>query len=342
MKSCLARMVLRCDGSFELGLGHLARCSVLARSLPGVESTFVVRADPVAEDFLQGRGMDFRLLDRQVPEAEEASYLAQTARGLGAGTVVLDKKDNPADYLEVLKQSGLRVVDIEDRGAGRRLADLLVDAHIWPGTAEAACEGPAFCGFGPDWILLDPLYAGLRQGRVKKQRLPGMTRVVVSCGGSDPAGLAGRVVEALAGRPEELRVTVVLGPAADRGSLSCGPHRLEVVRGAQSLAGILGAADLAIVSGGITMCECMCLGLPTLFVPQHGEQAVNARHFADRGGLLLAGTPDRPGFMARLEKLTGKLLTDTRTRRELSRTGSRLVDGLGVERLKKALEKISA
>ena len=86
------------------------------------------------------------------------------------------------------------------------------------------------------------------------------------------------------------------------------------------------------------MCECMCLGTPTVFVPQHQEQARNAAHFAEKGGLLLASLPQNEDFTSRLGELIAKVLTDKLTRRKLSRSGAELVDGLGVSRLRQVLE----
>lgn len=337
-----AGTVFRCNGSFETGLGHLARCAVLTRRLPGVANKFIIGSDSLAEDFLRSKKIDFHLLPGIQSERKEASLVAEIAQQLKTQHVVLDKKDNSRAYLEVLKKAGLLVIDIEDRGEGRLLADILIDPHIWPESEEAACEGPSFCGFGPDWVLLDPIYARLRHRRRRDNKIEkpnSAVEVVVSCGGSDPAGLTGRVLEVLAGRAEKLRVTVVQGPGAKERPLSCGPHELRIVRGAASgLARILYCSDLAVVSGGITMCECMCLGLATVFVPQHEEQAVNAGHFADRGGLLLAPLPQDADFTPRLEESIDKVLTDKTTRRELSRTGAGLVDGLGIARMLLVLE----
>ena len=147
MISDVSRMVFRCDGSFETGLGHLARCAVLAGGLPGVESKFITGSDPVAVDFLRRAEIDYRVVPVTASEREEASLVAEIARKLGARHVVVDKKDNSRAYLEILKQAGLLVIDIEDRGEGRLLADILIDPHIRPESREAlsAVSDPTGC-----------------------------------------------------------------------------------------------------------------------------------------------------------------------------------------------------
>jgi len=343
MKADDSKMIFRCDGSFETGLGHLARCAVIARNMPEAESKFVISADPLAEHFLSSRKIDFQALPAGTSNPEEARLVAEIAQGSGANGVVLDIKDNSPAYLEVLKRAGLLVVDIEDRSEGRLLADILIDSHLPPDSGQITPGGPAFCGFGPDWVMLDPVYARLRLGRrrEKKSEKPGTAfQVVVSCGGSDPAGLTPRVLEVLASRLEKLRITVVLGAGTKEKPLSCGTHPLRVVRGAAGLEKILDNCDLAVVSGGITKWECLCLGLPTVFVPQHEEQAANAGHAAEKGGLLLAHPPREADFTPRLESLIDRLLTDEQARRELSRAGSRLVDGLGLARLRQVMASV--
>jgi spore coat polysaccharide biosynthesis predicted glycosyltransferase SpsG len=337
------KMILRCSGSFELGLGHLSRCSAIARNLPGIDCTLVINPYPAAEEFIKTGEVDYLLLPESLSEREEAGELVNIACKSGANLVLLDNKDHSRAYLEVLKQAGLLVVDIEDRGDGRQLADILLDSHVWPEDDDYACEGPSFCGFGPEWVLMDPAYALLRLSRLsvkKSEKTSDVLEIVISCGGSDPAGLSPRVMEVLAGREEFLRITAVMGPGAKETALSCGSHELRLVRGTHSLARILCRSDLAVVSGGITMCECMCLGIPTVFVPQHREQFANARRLADRGGILLAELPDNEGFYSSLEELIDKLLTDRETRTELSGAGSEIVDGQGISRLEKQIKMI--
>ncbi|MEA2063370.1 MAG: hypothetical protein U9P14_06715 [Gemmatimonadota bacterium] len=340
-------IVFRCDGSFEGGLGHLARCTMLARELNSTGCAFIIRPDPAAEDFLRVGKVDFHILPGPYcPERIEAAFVAEIARRAGARIVIVDKKDNGAGFVKALKRAGLFVVDIEDRGDGRNWADILIDPHIRPGSSEEKnYTGSAFCGFGPGWVLLDPVYARLRhRSGNNKPASHQLTEVTVSCGHSDPARLTSRVAGVLAGhlgktngKEKSTRVNLVTGAAA-RGTLeNCPLKNARILEGPDSLARCLQRSGLAIVSGGITMFESMCLGLPVIVVPQHAEQAINAGKFAARGALLAAPLPEQGDFSGQLSELIGRVLAERKLREQLSSAALALVDGHGTSRFLKTL-----
>ncbi len=79
----LGRIIFRSDGSFELGLGHLSRCCMLAEHLTHQMSLFVIQPNPLAESYLRKKGMDFRFLPTGSSDEEEAGLLIEQARCAG-------------------------------------------------------------------------------------------------------------------------------------------------------------------------------------------------------------------------------------------------------------------
>jgi len=335
------RMVFCCSGNFELGLGHLARCSILAEYLASKGSIYAIRPDPVAESYLRGKAQCYHLIPPGFSETEEAEYLIKAAKEIKAKTIVLDRKDNESEYVGILKEAGLFVLDLEDRGPGRDSADILIDPHIPTGSPEAIYHGSAFCGFGPGWSILHPLYTRLHKRAVlsmRNRREAGpVSEIVISCGGSDPAGLASRVVKALDRRSETFRITVVAGAGARQAYPDCQNHPVRTLHRLDSLARTLCQSDLAFTSGGITMFESLCLGLPTVVLAQHEEQYRNAAKLASQEALLLTPPPEDKAFGIGLEVVLEELLHDGALRLRLSRKGLSLVDGGGLKRLKKAM-----
>ena len=339
------RIVFCCSGNFTLGLGHLARCSVLAGHLARKGSAYAIRPDPVAENYLRGKTHCYHLIPPKFSETEEAEYIVKAAAETEAKTVVLDRKDNSREYVETLKAAGLFVVDLEDRGPGRDFADILIDQHIMPGSREAVYRRAAFCGFGPDWSILHPLYARFHKQATltvrSRRQAAQVSEIAICCGGSDPAGLTSRLLKALDRRSENFRITVAAGAGARQAYPDCRNHEVQVLHGLDSLARTLYQSDLAFVSGGITMFESLCLGLPTAVVAQHEEQYRNAAKLASQGALLLTPPPNDQAFGIGLEIVLEELLHDETLRLRLSRKGLSLVDGRGLERLKKAVAQTS-
>ncbi|MCE5271957.1 hypothetical protein LLH00_11835 [bacterium] len=331
------RLVLRCDGSRSLGLGHLARCAMLAANLaaPG-RSRLVCREDPLARRFVAERALEASFIPRSCSPEEEADLLADLCITDSAQFVLLDRRDNSLEYVSTLVRAGLFVVDIEDRGPGRCESHILIDSHIWPGSEEAGCRGKPLCGFGPDWALIDLRYAraaACLSLTPEAERLQTVREVVVSLGGSDPAGLT-RVVLGQIDRVEgDFRVSLVAGPGVDTSGLACSFHELRLLRGLRCLDEVFSGAQLAVVSGGVTMLEALCVGVPVLVVPQHREQYVNAARFALRAGLSLAPPPEDAAHRERIFRALEQIIEDPVLRVGLARAGAALVDGHALERL---------
>jgi len=339
------RMLFRCDGSFKLGMGHLVRCCVLAESLAPESCLFAVCADPLAESFLKRKSLDFRQLPSGLSPRTEGKLLVEYADEIKATSVVLDTKDNGLEVVLELKKAGLFVIDFEDLGPGRNLADILIDPHIRPGTPQARYEGSGFYGFGTGWAVLHPVYAELHKQRdpatLGRRKKESPLEVLVSCGGSDPASLTERILKTLDNWKGALSITVVLGPGARRKPLQCRSHPVEILESPAMLARLLSRSDVAFVSGGITMLESLCLGVATVVVPQQEEQYNNALNLASKDALLLTPPPADPAFSPGLAVVVEGVLADSRLRKSLSQNGWAVVDGRGIERLMEVIKSWS-
>ena len=322
------------------GMGHLFRCRMLYEHLAGDGSTFAAAPDRPSRDFLESSALPWRELSPHMAADALGLELAEIARQTGAEAVVLDCKDNSRELVLALRQNGLLVIDLEDTGAGRTEADILLDPHIQPGSTEADYSGRVECCFGPGWTLIDPVYAGARGKRNKKAEGE-LLKITVSLGGSDPAGLSSLVLKALNKAATELEIDIVLGPGADTNNLPSGEkHTVQIHRGLSSLAELLGASDVGIVSGGVTMFESLCAGAATVVVPQHEEQFVNACRLARRDALLVVPPPKQNGSQLGLELAIREITGNSGLRRKLSAMGMALVDGNGVERLVNRIGKL--
>ena len=262
--------------------------------------------------------------------------------------MVLDRKDNPSGLVERIRESAATVVDIEDLGDGRRLADYLIDLHVWPGSDKNVYSGRALTCFGPDWVIIHPAYARLRNRILntraiekKAKNINESFRVLISCGGSDPAGLLGRVVKSFEQIDTlKLELTAIVGHAVKPENMIHEKHSLTCLKNVRTLAPHIYGSGLAVVSGGITMLESLCLGVPTVVVPQNEEQRLNSEEFARRGAVLVGPLPDEPGYGEKLAGLVKKILEDGDLYLRLASKGINLIDGLGAKRITEIIRNI--
>jgi spore coat polysaccharide biosynthesis predicted glycosyltransferase SpsG len=155
-------------------------------------------------------------------------------------------------------------------------------------------------------------------------------------GGSDPANLTPKALKTLVKMKEGPSVTAVIGPAfRDVDSWAGGladSDKVTFAGGVSNLAELLSSSDAAIISGGMTLFEASCLGVPAIVLCQNESQVKNAVKFHDCGAAISLGL----GAYVSEESLMGNLavlIRDGELRAEMSRSGMSYVDGRGLQRV---------
>ena len=166
--------------------------------------------------------------------------------------------------------------------------------------------------------------------------------VVLTFGGSDPAGLTAPVAEALLpSLPPDTELHVVVGPdaaAATRARLEALPDagRLRILADVGNMAEVLSGAALAVAAAGSTTWELLALGVPALLVTVADNQRVVQEGLAGRGVAVDLGWHEEVRPEAVRDAVL-RLLADAPERARLAAAGRALIDGRGVWRITDAL-----
>jgi spore coat polysaccharide biosynthesis protein SpsF len=161
--------------------------------------------------------------------------------------------------------------------------------------------------------------------------------VLLSFGGSDPQGLTLKAARALEGLPAEVKLLAVAGPAFsyrrefEALERTLGRRIPLINEAAGHIADLMLEADVVVGSGGMSVYEIAALGTPGLVLGQNLREDQRMREFARYGTIEYLGL----GTEVAEEGITAAvraLLFDAERRREMSRRGRELVDGLGASR----------
>jgi spore coat polysaccharide biosynthesis protein SpsF len=160
--------------------------------------------------------------------------------------------------------------------------------------------------------------------------------VLVTMGGSDPAGLTPKAVSALAlvERPIDCVLLVGSGFAHDASltvALDCFPHECLTVRDGDVHARML-AADLAVLSFGVTAYEAAACALPALHVSLTEDHALSSSAFVEAGLAVSLGLAEDLRE-ARLAEAVEGMLADPERMRVMGSRARSLVDGRGAARI---------
>jgi UDP-2,4-diacetamido-2,4,6-trideoxy-beta-L-altropyranose hydrolase len=350
------RVAFRTDATSRIGAGHFMRCLTLATALrrEGAYVRFVSRDLPLhLRELLIASSMDLASLDAGDGESAagdlaHASWLgasqmqdAQATVAALADTnwdwIVVDHYALDARWEALLRDSGGRIMAIDDIADRRHDCDVLLDQNVYKDMrTRYAGKVPVRCRLllGPDYALLRDEF---RRARTRvSPRVGSVKRVLVFFGGVDAENYTGRAIEVLSGSEfADLSVDVVIGaqhPYRERTALACVPRGFHCHVQTTRMAELMAAADLAIGAAGSASWERCCLGLPAVLVASADNQIGIARGLALSGACVyieVHGAEIAPRLRDALESL----LRDPDRVRMLSEKAFALVDGEGVERV---------
>ncbi len=307
-----AAVILRADGGPAIGGGHMRRARVLIEALLrlGYRVIFLTKDT----DWVRGLREEFPCdLHYLRPDDNESLIVSRTAARVGAQLIILDVLDTSEEYVRYLKETGAKVLTIDDLGRGAGAADA-----TFKGGAKPRREGPYH--HGPEYAILSPEVLALREGSLPPAAGP--KRAVVFLGTFDQRR-HGRVVLEVVDRFPAISFDWFTSDAHPTRS------NLRIFRADQKpFLAALAAADLAILSGGVTLFEAAALGRPAIVLPQGSHEPAQAQLFVDAGAALLAPAPkvdDVTGLLSRLSTESGTLA-------KMHHCGKRFIDGRGLER----------
>lgn len=339
-------MAIRVDASPAIGIGHLMRCLTLADAVraSGGSATFLTGPLPDAWGAMvrqRGHGLLESSADVASGGDADVRWSAGHLARESPQWLVVDNYRIGAAWESAVAPAGCRVMVIDDLADRRHACDVLLDQNLIPEQhARHHALVPARCRllFGPAYALLRPEYAERRTAVVRESRE--IRRVLVFFGGSDPARLTERALEALSDPAcASWQVDVVCGADPDRRSaietLARARARTMVWGPRDHLADLMAGADASLGAGGSTTWERMCLGVASIVVTVADNQVPLAAALAQDNLIVLLGPAER---VTREEMRRALLLLAAGQGWPDVQRGMSLSDGRGVERVMAVLQ----
>jgi len=333
-------ILFRCDGSSEIGLGHVVRCLALADELRDNNDchiAFAMRQGPICFDMIKNKGYEIYSSNNHVEAFDYKEWMDHVVNVTNPKAFIMDVRDDmPISLLQDLCDKGILIVTIDDPSDRRMLANIVfyppipqVKSMDWNGF-----NGELHVGW--EWVILRPEFAQYRNTERQKTSVA-RPNILITMGGSDPAGLTFMAVDALRMIIEEFEATVVIGPGfknkeALLKKISEVGKEINVVQNPGNMAQLMSDADLAMASFGVTAYELAAMGVPAIYLCLTEDHAESSSVFVE------AGIAENLGIYTvvtqyELSEAMRRLLTDTNDRLKMSKRAIQLVDGRGTERI---------
>jgi len=343
-------LLLRVDAWPQMGTGHVMRCLAMASAwrAAGRDAVFVSHGTIAG---LRTRMAECgRLIALDSPAASPAeaqpllAKLADEARAQQGQSswLLLDGYHFDASWQPLARQLGLRLLVIDDHAAWSSYeADLVLNQNHGAEHLDYTCAESANLLLGSRWVLLRPEFG--RWASWRRDVAATARRVLITLGGSDPAGAASLALDALRNiRADGLQVRLVVGPgSAAAQSLQRQaaelPASVQILTDVADMAGQMAWADVAVSAAGTTCWELAFMQLPSLLVVVADNQRRAAQNTSQSGAAENLGpveqlSPDR------LAESLHQLMHDGPRRASMAQAGRQLVDGRGAERVASVMQ----
>lgn len=267
------------------------------------------------------------------------------AAALGEGPVdllVIDHYGVEAGFETASRKVAKRIMVIDDLADRPHDCDILLNQA--PGAVRDLYDGllPETCQplMGAGYALLRPQFGVTRRNFARRNPSGLVERILVTMGGTDPTGASVAALRAIGRVGRNISVDLILGAGGDADTVvpEAAYHDLNLTlhRSVTDMASLIGAADLAVVSAGVSLLEVCCLGRPTVAVILADNQRANGEALATLGaGRVVDAVQslDVDGLTTALLELVG----DPDARCAAAAAASAACDGLGVERTLSAI-----
>ena len=321
--------LIRCDGGGEFGFGHVRRMVALARALrddEGILAGFAVKGSDDALIPIRRAGFEAR----RIAAAGEFAALVKARQ---PDLLILDCRDSPSHAEALAWRRDVLLMAAVDDASDLRLACDFAYYPPLPQVSSLAWTGARTVPrIGWDYALL-----GLHPHPVAVRAPGARPTLLVTMGGSDPAGLTLRAARLLAPLDSPFRMRFVIGGGMkEAGKVAAAivamKSNYETVEGADDLSTEYASADLALCAFGVTAYELAAFGVPAIYLGLAADQACSAAAFAAAGMGVSLGAADQVSD-GEIRDAVKALMGDSVRRRDMHKTGLATIDGGGAGRI---------
>lgn len=317
------------------GYGHLTRCLSVAQAFEarGIVPTVICRGDVRPAVF-----GEFKKTAR-VETWDWVKDPARLAKSLsGADIVLVDSYEAPRSAYAGIARSVPLGVYFDDAMRIRYPRGIVINA-------AAGAEGLRYADAAGVRYLLGCRYFPLQKAfwtspaHIIRRDI---RTILITLGGSDPGGLAPRLLDFLGtSRPRSKKI-VAVGPGFGRVDdlRDAADDRTAFLKtpDASALRKAMRAADVAISAAGQTLYELARMGTPTISISAAANQRYNVKGLSKAGFIEHAGPGTSSGLFGRIERALG-ILDDASIRRQRSLIGQALIPGDGALKIVDAILK---
>lgn len=258
------RIVFRCDGYKEIGMGHIYHCLTLAYALTGHDVIFVTNEKH--EEGLKKIQDSYMQYITIKNDQEFFDFLKKYKPDI----IVNDCLDTTKTYIEHLKELCKKVITIEDMGEGAKYADVVINALYSNQNNPNEYCGEKYVCLRNEFLISKP-----------KKFCDIVENILIVFGGTDPSNLTRKIYQVakeIAKKVPKVNFTFITGIGYDckeNNLISDEEYNITVLNNVNDISKYMRQADLAFTSQGRTVYELASLGVPSIVLAQNERELLH-------------------------------------------------------------------
>lgn len=329
-------ILIRADGNFKIGMGHIMRCMSIANAFKekGKEVLFLT-ADHKSDQILISYGFECECLNSIWSDMNgELPQLLDKLNNYKPELMIIDSYSVNSGYFDSL--SGyVKTVYIDDLNEDCWNIDALINYNIYADTELYS----NYSGSKTKLILgLD--YAPLRKefSECSLHSVNSVSKVLVLAGGADPECITERIMQSVCPMFDNAEFHFVIGglnPRKDKIDQLAEQYSNAVLyHNTNNIFELMEMCDVAISAAGSTLYELCACGVPTIAYALADNQLLALDSFGKQGLMLIAGDCRyNESFIPRVQEYLMQMTNDDHLRLNYTKRMQSLVDGNGTRRI---------
>ena len=340
----MMKILFRVNSSTEVGMGHLMRCLTLADHLKesyNTENIFWINDFPEGIKRVSNKGYQLIKLDHLLDIVSQLNFLREYFKKHPIDLFIVDINHPNKKYMTFFKQNG-RVAYFYDINVFKTYdADLVMNHHICLKDLVPKDDKKEYL-FGPKYFIFPPFSKNKINDSNKKNC------IFINQGGGDPFNLTCKILHAIKSLKGSFCLKIVIGGAFKKNYKKeldkllenyQIPYKLyENIEHSQMFS-LMKDCCLAITAAGNTLYELSFIGIPSVVISHHKNHDNVAREYEKSKACINLGI-GKEIDEKKIQSVIETILPDLTKRNTLSTQAQKLVDGLGLERVGRAINNL--
>jgi len=279
-------IIIRADGSKNIGMGHLSRSILLSRFLQkkyNYDVILITKFNEKSSLFLENKKIHFLNIENTISINNELLFLKNYILKFKTKLLILDVLENDVNYefTDYLRSTGVKLLSITDDSYKRIInSDVIINANPCQKNGYYYSEVGKYY-LGPSYFIMDESYSNSLPIKLKNKN-----KIIISLGGSDHNNLIFTLLDSINEIDDEFFVKIISSKSTGyqkkiSSIINNFNFKIELKFDVDGIYNEWKGFDFAITAGGNTLFERIAFKLPGLTICQLERQNEIANKFQE-------------------------------------------------------------